>query len=160
MGTHFRTFGIILFFLLPLACGLEDKGFSKLQVAEDLSLGTKLDDVKTDWFLYSTKTLQLDQTMSNDSDLVYRGVSRDPSVTGFYFYFNVRTKILEHLEWCFHSSRTDSKEKELLEKWTQKLGPPSFEQHWGNRGYLWKDRKARLELYFSEGVCHLDHRLN
>ncbi len=160
MRDYFRIFGIILFFILPLACGLEDQGFSKLQVAEDLTLGSKLDDVKTDWFLYSIKPLQLDPTLSTDSDLVYRGVSRDTAVSGFYFYFNARTKTLEHLEWRFHSSRTDTKEKELLEKWTQKLGPPNFEQHWGNRGYLWKDRKARLELYLSEGICHLEHSLN
>ncbi len=155
-----RWYGIFGVLLLVSACSLQDRGLSKLQVAEDLTLCARLDDVKTDWFLFSTKPLQLDQTMSNESELVYRGVSRDPSVMGFYFFFNVKTKTLVRIEWRFHSSMTDSKEKELLALWTQKLGNPGFQQRWGGRTYVWQDRKARLELYLTDGICHLVHRLN
>ncbi len=141
-------------------CNLTDRGMAKLQVAEDLTLGQYMEDVKQQWFLYSTKPLQVDQAMSTERQIAYRGVSRDPAVTGFYLYFNSKTKILEQAEWRYHSSMTESKEKELQDYWTKKLWPPSFQQRWDGKVYVWGDRKARLELYLADGICHLIHRLN
>lgn len=70
---------VVLFLLASLVgCNLSDRGLSKLQVAEDLVLGTNMEDIKQQWFLYSTKELVVDESMSTDSDIVYRGVSRDP----------------------------------------------------------------------------------
>ncbi len=143
-----------------LACNLSDRGLAKLQVIEDLTLGLSLDDVKQQWFLYSTKPLQVDQAMSSDSDIVYRGVSRDPGVTSFYLYFNSKSKVLEQAEWRYHSSMTEAKEKELMDLWTKKLWEPSYQQRWDGKVYVWSDRKARLELYLADGICHLIHRLN
>jgi hypothetical protein len=54
----------------------------------------------------------------------------------------------------------ESKEKELLDYWSKKLWRPGFQQRWNSRVYLWQDRKARLELYMADGICHLIHRLN
>jgi len=141
-------------------CTFSDRGLSKLQVAEDLTLGTPMEDVKQQWFLYSVKHLQVDQAMSSDKFIVYRGVSRDPAVTGFYLFFNSRKKILEQAEWRYHSSMTEAKEKDLMEYWSKKLWSPSYHQRWDGKVYVWNDRRARLELYLADGICHLIHRLN
>jgi hypothetical protein len=156
----FRIFGILLALVWVSACNMEDRGLSKLQVTEDLTLGSRLDDVKTDWFLYSTKALQVDQVLSTDTHLAYRGVSRDPSVTEFYFFFNNKTLVLDQVEWRYHTSMAESKEKELLDKWTKKLWPPSYQPRWNTHVYVWRDRKAKLELYVADGICHLVHQLN
>jgi hypothetical protein len=146
--------------LLGLAgCNLTDRGLAKLQVVEDLILGLPMDDIKHNWFLYSTKPMQVDQDMSDETAIVYRGVSRDRGVTGFYLYFNPKTKILEKAEWRYHSSMTAIKEKELVELWTKQLWPPSFHRRWDGRVYSWEDRRARLELYIADGICHLIQRL-
>jgi len=55
---------------------------------------------------------------------------------------------------------TKSKEKELLEEWTRKLWKPNLHHRWEGRVYSWGDRKAHLELYLADGICHLIHRLN
>jgi len=150
-----------LFLTLFLAgCGFSDRGMAKLQVVEDLKLGTLMDDVKQQWFLYSSKPLQVDQAVSSEKDIVYRGVSRDPGVISFYLYFNSKTKKLEQAEWRYHSSMTESKEKELRDYWAKKLWEPSYHQRWDGKVYVWSDRKARLELYLADGICHLIHRLN
>ena len=141
------------------ACYFSDRGLAKLQVIEDLSLGSSMDDVKQQWFLYSTKPLQVDQAVSTDASIVYRGVSRDPGVTSFYLYFNSKTKTLEQAEWRYHSSMTNTKEKELLELWTKKLWEPGSQQRWDGKVYVWSDRKAELELYLADGICHLIHKL-
>ena len=141
-------------------CDIADRGLAKLQVVEDLALGSAMDDIKQNWFLFSTKPLQVDQEISSESAIVYRGVSRDPGVTSFYLYFNSKTKILEQAEWRYHSSMTETKEKELLDLWSKKLWTPSFHQRWDGQVYVWSDRKARLELYLADGICHLIQRLN
>jgi hypothetical protein len=149
------------FLLIVLAgCNLSDRGMAKLQVAEDLKLGTSMEDAKQQWFNYSSKPLVVDQTMSTDSDIVYRGVSFEPSVTGFYLFFNSKTKVLEQVEWRYHSSMTEAKEKELLDLWTRKLWTPSYHQRWDGKVYVWSDRKAQLQLYLADGICHLIQRLN
>ncbi len=150
--------GLLVFFLA--GCHLTDRGLSKLQVAEDLALGASLEDVKQQWFLYSSKSLVMDQTVSSDSDIVYRGASRDPEVTGFYLFFNSRTKILHQVEWRYYSSMTEAKEKELLDYWSRKLWPPSVHHRWGGEVYVWQDRKAQLDLYLADGICHLIQKLN
>jgi hypothetical protein len=150
-----------LFLSLSLAgCGLSDRGISKLQIAEDLGLGARLEDIQQQWFLYSTKELVVDQAMSGDSDIVYRGVSRDPAVTGFYFFFNSKSKILHQIEWRYQSSMTEAKEKDLLDYWTKKLWEPSYHERWDGKVYVWGDRKAQLQLYLADGICHLIQRLN
>ena len=141
-------------------CSFSDRGMAKLQVVEDLKLGTSMEDVKQQWFLYSTKPLQVDQAVSSESAIVYRGISRDPGVTGFYLFFNSKKKNLEQVEWRYHSSMTEAKEKELLDYWAKKLWEPSYHQRWDGKVYVWSDRKARLELYLADGICHLIHRLN
>ena len=152
------------FFLIALlgftGCSLTDRGLYKLQVVEDLTLGSAMDDIKQNWFLFSTKPLQVDQAMSSESAIAYRGVSRDPGVTSFYLYFNSKTKTLEQAEWRYHSSMTEMKEKELLDYWSKKLWSPSFHQRWEGKVYVWSDRKARLELYLADGICHLIQRVN
>lgn len=151
----------VLFISATLAgCNFSDRGLSKLQVAEDLVLGANMEDIKQQWFLYSTKELVVDQSMSTDSDTVYRGVSRDPAVTSFYFFFDSKTKILHQVEWRYQSSMTEAKEKELLDYWTQKLWSPSFHQRWDGKVYVWDDRKAQLQLYLADGICHLIQKLN
>ena len=150
---------LVLLFLLG-GCNLTDRGMVKLQVVEDLKLGTSLEDAKQQWFLYSVKPLQVDQAVSSDTAIVYRGISRDPGVTGFYLFFNSKKKVLEQVEWRYHSSMTEAKEKELLDQWTKKLWEPSYHQRWDGKVYVWSDRKARLELYLADGICHLIHRLN
>ena len=141
-------------------CNMQDRGMDKLQVVEDLTLGQNMDDVKQQWFLYSSKPLQVDQIMSTDRQIAYRGISRDPAVTGFYLYFNSKTKILEQAEWRYHSSMTEVKEEELKDYWTKKLWSPSRQQRWDGKVFVWGDRKARLELYLADGICHLIHRIN
>ena len=160
MVTLFRYFVVFLALGPVSACNMADRGLSKLQVTEDLTLGARLDDVKNEWFLYSTKPLQVDQAMSTDSHIAYRGVSRDPAVTGFNFFFNTKALILDQVEWRYHASMTESKEKELLDYWSKKLWQPGFQQRWYGRVYLWRDRKARLELYMADGICHLVQSLN
>ncbi len=151
----------VLFIAATLTgCNLSDRGLSKLQVAEDLMLGANMEDSKQQWFLYSTKELVVDQLMSTDSDIVYRGVSRDPAVTGFYFFFNSKTKILHQIEWRYQSSMTEAKEKELLDYWAKKLWNPSYHQRWEGKVYVWDDRKAQLQLYLADGICHLIQKLN
>jgi hypothetical protein len=150
-----------LLILFSLAgCNFTDRGLSKLQVAEDLTLGTAMEDIKQQWFLFSEKPLVVDEAMSTESDIVYRGVSRDLSVTGFYFFFNSKTKILHQVEWRYQSSMTEAKEKELLEDWTKKLWQPSYERRWDGKVYVWGDRKAQLQLYLADGICHLIQKLN
>jgi hypothetical protein len=151
--------GLFLFTAL-MGCNLSDRGISKLQVAEDLTLGLPMEDIKQQWFLYSAKELVVDQSMSSDSDIVYRGVSRDPAVTGFYFFFNSKTMVLHQVEWRYHSSMTETKEKELLDYWTRKLWEPSYHQRWDGKVYVWGDRKAQLQLYLADGICHLIQKLN
>lgn len=152
---------LLTFFLVALSgCNFSNRGLAKLQVVEDLALGTPMEDVRQQWFLYSTKPMRVDQAMSNESAIVYRAVSRDPGVTGFYLFFHSKSKALQKAEWRYHSSMTESKEKELLAQWTKKLWKPSYHQRWEGKVYLWSDRKARLELYLSDGICHLIHRLN
>ena len=141
-------------------CSFSDRGMAKLQVVKDLKLGTSMEDVKQQWLLYSTKPLQVDQAVSSESAIVYRGISRDPGVTGFYLFFNSNKKNLEQVEWRYHSSMTEAKEKELLDYWAKKLWEPSYHQRWDGKVYVWSDRKARLELYLADGICHLIHRLN
>ena len=153
------TIGLFLFLSLS-GCGFSDRGMAKLQVIEDLKLGSTMEDVKQQWFLYSSKPLQVDQAVSSDKDIVYRGVSRDLGVTTFYLFFNSKTKKLEQAEWRYHSSMTEAKEKELLDYWAKKLWEPSYHQRWDGKVYVWSDRKARLELYLADGICHLIHRLN
>jgi hypothetical protein len=158
-----RTAVLMSLCLLGLAgsgCRLRDRGLAKLQVVEDLTLGAHMEDIKQQWFLYSTKPLVVDTTMSTEKDIVYRGVSRDPAVTVMYFFFNSRTKILHQVEWRYHSSMTAFKEKELLEYWTKKLWPPDLHHRWEGRVYVWKDRNAELDLYLADGICHLIQKLN
>ncbi len=151
----------ILLLLLSLSgCNFNDKGLAKLQVVEDLKLGSLMEDVKQQWFLYSSKALQVDQAVSSEKDIVYRGVSRDQGVTSFYLFFNSKTKKLEQVEWRYHSSMTEAKEQELRDFWAKKLWEPSYHQRWDGKVYVWSDRKARLELYLADGICHLIHRLN
>lgn len=153
--------GALLALAVTLAgCHWGDRGLSKLQIVDDLLLGSSLDDIKQQWFLFSTRSLVVDQALSTGSDLVYRGVSRDPSVTGFYFFFDTKTQKLHQVEWRYQSSMTESKEQELLEHWTRKLGEPAVHQRWGGKVHTWSDRKAALEIYHAEGVCHLVQRLN
>lgn len=159
-GSVFRKILIFLVCVGAAGCNFSDRGISKLEVVDELVLGMSLDEVKTHWYLYSTKALQVEQAISSESQLVYRGVSRDPGVTAFYLFFNTRTKVLERAEWRYHSSMTNSKEKELLEEWTKKLWTPSLHHRWDGRVYAWSDRKASLELYLADGICHLIHRLN
>ena len=150
--------------LLPLflltGCNFTDKGLIKLQVVDELYLGTPLDEIKQHWYLYSLKPLQVDQSMSNDAQIVYRGVSRDPGVTSFYLFFNTKTKAFEKAEWRYHSSMTETKQQELLDYWSKKLWDPSLNHRWEGKVYVWSDRKARLELYLADGICHLIQRLN
>lgn len=150
----------LLSLLLLSGCGFSDRGLIKLQVVEDLRLGTSMEDVKQQWFLYSVKPLQVDQAVSSERQIVYRGMSRDPGVTSFYLFFNSKTKKLEQSEWRYHSSMTEGKEKELLDYWTKRLWKPSYHQRWEGKVYVWSDRKARLELYLADGICHLIHRIN
>ncbi len=150
----------IILALTLTGCNLSDRGMARLQVVEDLKLGTSMEDVKQQWFLYSVKPLQVDQAVSSESAIVYRGISRDPGVTGFYLFFNSKKKNLEQVEWRYHSSMTEAKEKELLDYWAKKLWEPSYHQRWDGKVYVWSDRKARLELYLADGICHLIHRLN
>jgi hypothetical protein len=98
--------------------------------------------------------------MSSESDVVYRGVSRDPAVTGFYFFFNSKTKTLQQIEWRYQSSMTEAKEGELLDYWTGKLWAPSLHQRWDGKVYVWADRKAQLQLYLADGICHLIQKQN
>lgn len=149
-----------LLLLLLTGCNLTDRGLSRLQVVEDLTLGAGMEDVKQQWFLYSTKPIVVDQAMSTDSDIVCRGVSRDPAVTGFYFFFDSKTKLLHQVEWRYQSSMTEAKEKELQDYWTQKLWEPSYHRRWGGKVWAWSDRRAHLELYLDDGICHLIQRLN
>jgi hypothetical protein len=150
-----------LFFLIALTgCNFNDRGLAKLQVVEDLRLGTPMEDVKQQWFLYSSKALQVDQAVSSERDIVYRGVSRDQGVTSFYLFFHSKTKKLEKVEWRYHSSMTEAKEMELKNFWTRKLWEPSYHQRWDGKVFVWSDRKARLELYLADGICHLIHQLN
>lgn len=153
-----RTAGFLLLFLM-MGCNLADRGLSKLQVAEDLTLGAALEDVKQQWFLYSDKPLVVDDSINSISYIVYRGVSRDPAVTGFYFFFDPKTKLLRQVEWRYQSSMTESKEKELLDEWTRKLWQPSYHHRWDGQVYIWEDRKAQLQLYLADGICHLIQRL-
>jgi hypothetical protein len=149
-----------LFILFLTGCNLADRGLSKLQVVDDLKLGTSMEDAKQQWFLYSTKPLQVDQSVGSDSDIVYRGVSRDPAVTAFYLFFNSKTQVLEQAEWRYHSGMTEAKEEELLDFWTKKLWVPSYHRRWDGKVYVWSDRKAQLELYLADGICHLIQKLN
>jgi hypothetical protein len=150
-----------LFLLFCLVgCNFTDRGLSKLQVVEDLTLGTPMEDIKQQWFLYSDKPLVVEEAMSTDSDIVCRGVSRDQSVTGLYFFFDARSKALRQVEWRYQSSMTEAKEKELLETWSKKLWAPSNEHRWGGTVYVWSDRKAQLQLYLADGICHLIQKLN
>jgi hypothetical protein len=151
---------LLLVFVALSGCNFSNRGLAKLEVVEDLKLGSPMEDVRQQWFLYSTKPMRVDQAMSTESSIVYRGVSRDPGVTGFYLFFHSRTKALEKAEWRYHSSMRDSKEKELLDHWTKKLWKPTFHRRWEGKVYVWSDRKARLELYLADGICHLIHRLN
>ncbi len=153
------TMGLILLLSLT-GCGFSDRGLAKLQIVEDLKLGASMEDVKQEWFLYSSKPLQVDQAVSSERDIVYRGVSRDLGVTSFYLFFNSKTKKLEQAEWRYHSSMTEAKEQELKDYWAKKLWEPSYHQRWDGRVYVWSDRKARLELYLADGICHLIQRLN
>lgn len=147
--------------LLALAgCNLADRGLSKLQVVEDLTLGAPLEDVKQQWFLYSEKPLVVDDAMSGGPYVVYRGVSRDPAVTGFYLFSDPKTQTLRQVEWRYQSSMTETKEKELLDEWTKKLWTPSDHHRWDGQVYVWEDRKAQLQLYLADGICHLIQRLN
>ena len=158
-----RTFLFAFICLLSLTspgCRLRDRGLAKLQVVEDLTLGTHMEDIKQQWFLYSPKRLVVDTSMSTEKDIVYRGVSRDPAVTAMFFFFNSRTKILHQVEWRYHSSMTAFKEKELLEHWTKKLWPPELHHRWEGRVYVWRDRKAELDLYLADGICHLIQKLD
>lgn len=155
-----RWFFLAGLFLALIGCNFSNRGMAKLQVVEDLKLGTSMEDVKGQWFLYSTKPFRVDQAVSSESHIVYRGISRDPGVTSFYLFFNSKTKVLDQAEWRYHSSMTEAKEKELLDFWTKKLWKPSYHQRWEGKVYVWSDRKARLELYLADGICHLIHRLN
>jgi len=154
-----RTISLILLGFLA-GCHLSDRGLSKLQVVEDLTLGANMEDVKQQWFLFSNKELVVDQSMSTESEIVYRGVSRDPAVTSFYFFFNSRSKVLHQVEWRYHSSMTEAKEEELLDYWSKKLWVPSYHQRWDGKVYVWEDRKAQLQLYLADGICHLIQRLD
>jgi len=150
----------LLLYLVLCSCNLSDRGLAKLEVVDELALGMPLDEVKSHWFLFSTKPLQVESAVSNDTQLVYRGVSRDPGVTGNYFFFEPKNKTLTRVEWRYHSSMIHTKEKELLDQWTQRLWKPSFHRRWDGKVYSWTDRKAKLELYLSEGICHLIQRLD
>jgi len=154
-----RWAGILLSLLTLSGCDFRDRGIARLQVVEDLVLGTSLEEVKDHWYLYSKKPFLVDQEMSTSSAVVYRGESRDTGVTGFYMFFNSKNRVLEQVEWRYHSSMTEAKEKELLDLWTKKLGEPSLSRRWGGHVYAWSDRRAKLELYISDGICHLIHRL-
>ena len=140
-------------------CHWTDRGLARLQVTDDLTLGMSLEEAKDHWYLYSQKPLQVDQEMSEDSLLAYRGSSRDAGVTGFYLFFNSKNRNLERVEWRYHSSMTETKEKELLEYWSKKLWNPSLSHRWGGHVYVWGDRRAQLELYIADGICHLVHGL-
>jgi len=81
-----RWMGLLV--LIGLAgCDMTDRGIARLQVADDLTLGSSLEEVKGHWYFYSSKALQVDQIMSSSSYLVYRGASLDAGVTGFYLFF-------------------------------------------------------------------------
>jgi hypothetical protein len=155
-----KWFGCLCVFALLSGCNLSDRGLAKLQVVDELVLGAGLDEIKEHWFNFSIKRLQVEQTISNESFLVYRGVSRDPGVTSFYLFFRSKDKTLEKVEWRYHSSMTAVKEKELLDYWSKQLWAPSYHQRWEGKVFVWSDRKARLELYLADGICHLIHRLN
>lgn len=155
-----RRAAVLLFLFFLVGCNLADRGLSKLQVVEDLQLGASLEDIKQQWFLYSDKPLVVDEAMSSGSNIVYRGVSRDPAVTGLYLFFDSKTKTLRQVEWRYQSSMTDAKEKELLETWSRKLWEPSYHRRWDGQVYVWSDRKAELQLYLADGICHLIQKLN
>ncbi|HJT25406.1 MAG TPA: hypothetical protein VJ873_12595 [bacterium] len=154
-----RVTALISLFILA-GCNFSDRGLSKLQVVEDLTLGSALEDIKQQWFLYSDKPLVVDESMSSGSNIVYRGVSRDPAVTGLYLFFDPKTKMLRQVEWRYQSSMTDAKEKELLDTWTRKLWAPSYHRRWDGQVFIWSDRKAQLQLYLADGICHLIQKLN
>lgn len=154
-----RAAALLSLFILA-GCNLSDRGLAKLQVVEDLTLGASLEDIKQQWFLYSDKPLVVDESMSGGANIVYRGVSRDPAVTGLYLFFDPKTKTLRQVEWRYQSSMTDAKEKELLDTWTKKLWAPSYHRRWDGQVYVWSDRKAELQLYLADGICHLIQKLN
>ena len=55
---------------------------------------------------------------------------------------------------------TEAKEGELLDYWSKRLWPPSYHQRWDGKVYAWVDRKAQLDLYLADGICHLIQKLN
>jgi hypothetical protein len=148
-----------VFALLLPACSLTDRGIAKIQIEDELILGSPLDEVRVHWYWYSKKRLQIDPLSAEKGFLTYRGVSYDPGVTSFILYFSIKNKALKQVEWRYRPSLTEIKTKELLDYWTQRLWSPSTEHHWGSKVFVWADRKARLELVMGDGICHLRHRL-
>jgi hypothetical protein len=152
--------GAMLGLLLLPACSMTDRGISRIQVEDELILGSPLDEVRDHWYWYSKKRLQIDPLSAQKGYLTYRGVSHDPGVTSFILYFSIKTKDLRQIEWRYRPSLTEIKSQELLHYWTGRLKfKPSIWAQWGGKVYVWADRKAKLELVVGEGICHLRHRL-
>jgi len=155
-----RAFVIGLFCMgiLP-ACSVTDRGIVKIQVEDELILGSPLDEVRDHWYWYSKKQLQLDPLSAEKGLLTYRGISHDPGVTSFFLYFGIKNKTLRQVEWRYRPSLTEIKSQEILADWTKRLWKPSVEHRWGSKVYVWADRKARLELMVGDGICILRHRM-
>ena len=63
------------------------------------------------------------------------------------------------MEWRYNSSMAGEKAKDLLGEWTKKLWEPSYHHRWDGQVYVWEDRKAQLQLYLADGICHLIQKL-
>jgi hypothetical protein len=142
------------------SCGLSDRGIARIQLEDELILGLPVDEVRDHWYWYSKKRLQVDPLSAEKGYLTYRGESHDPGVTSFILYFDIKRKVLHHVEFRYRPSLTEIKEKQLLDQWTRTLGfKPSLGRRWGGKVYTWADRKAKLELLVADGICLLRHRL-
>lgn len=150
-----------LLLLLPLAsCAPPDRGIARLQLLEELRLADSLDEVRDHWWLYSLKPLRLDPTAGRRGNLTYRAVSRDTSVTTFLLHFDLKSKRLVETEWRYRPSLAEEKRKELLGRWTARLGKPEVDRHWGGgTSWIWRDFRGEIEIFAAEGICQMHHRL-
>jgi hypothetical protein len=149
---------LLLLILVVPRCEWADRGLAKLEVEEELRLGMPLDEVKSRWYQYSTKPLIMDTTMSDTKTLTYRALSRDVSVNTFYLRFDM-DRTLREVEWRFRPSMAEVKEIQLEDYWVKRLWKPVKHRGFDGTTYEWADRKAKLELYVSTGICHLTHKL-
>jgi hypothetical protein len=90
--------------------------------------------------------------------LTYRALSRDVSVNSFYLRFDLK-RTLREVEWRFRPSMAEVKEVQLEQYWAKRLWEPTKHRGFDGTTYVWADRKAKLELYVSTGICHLTHKL-